>query len=111
MHTHTHTHLFTHPEGRAGPGNSIEAERQAECRRFLDLCARFVSLRLALAVLHIQAVSTTVAGHKTQQPHLRRAAVSHSRIRSCLISSEGEAETPSFFSAFLSLGEPSEPTD
>lgn len=74
------------------------------------MCA-FCFAQVALAILFIQAVSTTVAGHKTQQPHLRGAAVSHPRLRSCLISYEGEVETPTVFSAFLSHGEPSEPTD
>lgn len=60
------------------------------------VCAFFFP-RVALAALFIQ-VSTTVAGHKTQRPHLPRVAVSHSCLRSCLISYEGEAETPTVFS-------------
>lgn len=41
-HAQTHTHLFTYLEGRAGPCNSIETERQSECGRFLDLWVRFL---------------------------------------------------------------------
>lgn len=73
------THLFTHPEGWAGPGNSIE--------RKADRVGGFCS-GLTFSFKQLPQQQQRVIKH-SNQPHLHQAAVTHQSLRSCPISYEG----------------------